>query len=284
VIEDSEMTGMGDDCVNVHGAFQKIQRIVDSRTITVRTIRRGSPISPGKSSPRGDHIDLTSSIDLSPRGDVTVVAAEQSGQDLTLHLDRDLPRDFQVGDFIYDAETKSHATVSNCRFLGNRARGVLAHSDALIERCSFSGQFEEAVLLCVEPHFLEGPTSDRVTIRDNEIAGVLRTGSSAAIRVDATVKAPNGKEQSVGKSVNRDILISGNNFHNIDGAAVGAHSTKGLTIANNRIGHTTGPAIVLRDVERVRIEKNTCSPPSIIEVEGPDRANVDMFGNVGLNL
>jgi hypothetical protein len=290
-VEDCSMTGMGDDCVNVHGKYAKISQRIDARTLVVAA-SPGSLAGPPRATPAGDGVEMLAARTLETRGEASVGAAEASGESTTLHIDRDLPPDIQAGDYVFDAETRSQASVLRCRFPGNRARGVLAHSDAVIDGCTFSGQSAEAVLLLPDSGSMEGPAAERVSVRGNEISGVLRLGGrqGGAIRIDAAPGGPGGGPGSGAASgarpssapVNHDIAVTGNRITDSGGAAVLARSCAGLTIADNHIERPAGPAIVLQGVRSVRIAGNTCAPAAPVTAGEPDRSQVTLAGNTGL--
>ena len=282
-IEDCEMGGMGDDCVNIHGKYFRIVQRLDTRTMVVAA-SSDRLAGPKHATPGGDRVEILAAGTLETRGRAVIAAAEPSGEFTTLHLAGDLGPDIQAGDYMFDAETRSRARVSRCRFPGNRARGVLAHSDAVIEGCTFSGQSAEAVLLLPDVRFMEGPAAERVQIRGNEIAGVLRLGGrqSGAVRIGATAADLAGEETRQPAPVNRDIAVIGNRIADIGGAAVLARSCTGLTIVGNRIERPAGPAIVLQDVQAVRITSNACTPVAPVAVGPRDRPAVNLEANSGL--
>lgn len=277
LVEDCAMEGMGDDGVNVHGTYLRIARLLDARTVAVTA-------PPGALAGASGPVSVVDSDTLETRGEAEVAAVEAQGGALVLHLGRDLPAGVRVGDYVLDAGAGAQARIVSCRFPGNRARGVLVHSDATVEGCTFSGQSLEAVLLLPDARFMEGPAAERVLIRDNEIAGVLRLGGRpgggprGAIRVDAV---PGGTGPAA--LVNHDIAVTGNQVADPGGAALVARCCAGLLVDGNRIERPAGPAIGLDRVKGVRILGNTCAPAAAVALApGGDRAEVTLAGNAGL--
>lgn len=68
------------------------------------------------------------------------------------------------------SERQPQLSIYNCRFLGNRARSVVAHSNVQIEGTSFSGCSISAIFLAPDAHWMEGPTAQNVTVTRNEIS------------------------------------------------------------------------------------------------------------------
>lgn len=282
VVDDCLMTAMGDDCVNVHSRFYEIAAVPDRRTVRIAA-PANTGFGPSPASPRGDRFDFTTPR-YEPAGDASVVAEEVQAGQAVLHFDRDLPAALGPGDLVLDAEALTRTRITGCRFPGNRARGVLAHSHAVIERCSFAGQSGPAVLLSVEPHFSEGPLVQDVTIRDNDIRDVSRVGNGGAVTIEALVKGDGNRPAPDDRPVQRDITIERNRFAGLHGPALAASSVRRLTIRANRIEEAVPPAMTLAFVGEVRIEGNHCAPPARVVAAESDRSGISLEGNSGLAM
>ena len=123
-IRDCAMSGMGDDCVNVHGRYFRILGKPGDRTILVR-LPPGGLAKTHHTIPSGAYLDLVSGKTLQTLERVIVVGSEQQGDVLALRLDREPPPSMGVEDLVFDASTRTQPLISNCRFPGNRARGIL---------------------------------------------------------------------------------------------------------------------------------------------------------------
>jgi hypothetical protein len=183
---------------------------------------------------------------------------------------------------VYDLTSQATLTVANCRFPGNRARGVLAHGGATIENCAFANQFEQAILLAPDMNWMEGGAADHVRIVGNTFHGAVRGQhrGQAAITVDAILPGHRPSDAIV----NHDILIQSNLIADSSGGGIAANAVEGLRIENNRIERLSGPAIVLRTVRRAQISGNTCSPAAAIVIAPESEGQVTLERNTGLNL
>ncbi len=234
----------GDDCVNAHGKYLPILHHTDARTITVATT----------DAPPSGTVDIVSARSLEPLDHDRIFGATPGppGQ-TTLHLDHDIAAPVQDGDYLSLSPAPSSLRISNCSFPGNRARGVLAHRDAVIEGCMFHGQSAEAILLLPDARFMEGPAADRVTVRGCEFTDVQRAGGTGgAIRVDVGLRGPLGSTP-----VNGRITIERNHFAAFAGPAVVARSVDQLTFVANRTQGIIGPILRLDGVAHSTVMDNT---------------------------
>jgi hypothetical protein len=280
-IRDCLLTAMGDDCINAHGNYLQIQRIMSARNIAVG-LSDYVPIPKIELIPKGDHVEFVSANTLEDMAEAAVVDA-QAGASENLKLADDLPANVHPGDYLFDTSLRPLLTVSRCNFPGNRARGVLAHSDAVIEHCHFANQTLEAVLLTTNARG-EGPAADRVSIRDNVVEDVLRSSSfSGAIRIGAFVIDGAGKSQPSKGMVNHSLEIVNNRIRSPDRMAIYASATMGLRIERNRIEGSNGqPAIFINYVKNALIKENTCDPERGLRVTNCE--SVKTQNNHGLAL
>jgi hypothetical protein len=279
VLQDCIMKGMGDDCVNIHGKYFRILRRLGTQSVLVST--GAASFGASDVSPQGDqvHIVLRS---YKTEATAKVTGHERHGDQAVLHFDRNVPPSIGSGDLIFDSAGISRATIKGCHFPGNRARGVLAHSNVSIEDCIFSGQSEQAVLVDVKPFALEGPVGAQVSIRGNKITDVHRRNPGAAIWIGAHVAGPDKSRKLDPTIVNHDIAIESNDFSDLVGPAFFGGSTTRLNIVDNRLTNVRSPSLVLERVSDVRIEGNVSSPPSAIVMR--DAEKVDVSGNKGLHI
>ncbi len=279
-IENCSMTAMGDDGVNVHGVYLRLMQRVDSRTATVA--RRGNiPFNSGDLPADGDSFSISSAATLESIGDDKEMASE-AGPTETLHFAADIPAAARPGDLLIDSSVQPKLTITACAFLGNRARGVLVHSDALVEKCIFRNQFEEAILILPDASWMEGPAGDRVTVRENVIEGTQRGGrQSGAIKIGAIVQPNSGRPIESAGIVNHDLEIAENDINNPGGTAIMAYCTDELRIVGNRISQPTGIPILLGRVNRGLVAENTCRPAGKLVLM--DCEMVVSRGNSGLD-
>ena len=147
--------------------------------------------------------------------------------------------------FAINLNAKTHLTITKCQFPGHHGRGVLAHSDATIERCTFINQSDGAVLLAPDTYWQEGPTIERVVVRDNHIENSNLLGQvPGAVWIGAFV-SPDGRwGSSVSEVVNSGVAVTGNTFviPNAPAVALRLRETK---IEGNTITKSQHTALVL---------------------------------------
>ena len=276
------LSGMGDDCVNVQGTYLRVQSIIDARTITVSR-RDSRPFSAKDLIPAKDKVDFDAATTLEPLGHA-FIAESTGGPSETLRLQNDLAAAIRPGDYLIDMDESPSLLVADCTFPGNRARGVLAHSDATIERCHFANQFEEAILLLADAWWMEGPSADRVSVKNNVIEGVERAQRpSGAIRVGAVVVDSSGSSRPSNGLVNHNVAVVGNTIRGSYSAAIHASATTRIRIEQNRIeGSDDQPAIVMDHVKDALIVGNTCRPAAALKITNSD--GIKTKSNQGLVL
>jgi hypothetical protein len=274
--------GMGDDCVNVQGTYLRVQSIIDARTITVSR-RDSRPFSTKDLIPAKDKVNFEAATTLEPLGHA-YIAESKAGPSETLRLKNNLAPAIRPGDYLIDVDESPSLVVADCTFPGNRARGVLAHSDAIVERCRFANQFEEAVLLLADAWWMEGPSADRVSVKNNVIEGVERAKrASGAIRVGAVVVDSSGSSQPSVGFVNHDVDIVENTIRGSYSAAIYATATTRIRIEQNRIeGSDDQHAIVMDHVKDALVEGNTCRPAAALKITKSE--GIKTKGNQGLVL
>jgi hypothetical protein len=278
-VRDCLLQGMGDDCVNVHGQYLRIADLPDARTAVIaRSVARNELPRPG------DTFTLSRSGTLESIGEIALAGAETGSRE-TLHFSADLPKTLRVGDLLCDAAPPASVSVSRCRCPGNRARGVLAHSDTVIENCFFANQSEQGILLTPALNILECGTADRVTVRNNEFHDTmrLRRPGQACITIDGPVDAARAERERADLA-NHGILIAGNTIAGGGGSALAANSVSGLTVDGNQIERPAGPAIVLGIVHHTLLARNRCVPTATVTVSEPSRQQVKMTDNIGLEV
>jgi hypothetical protein len=280
-IRDCSMESMGDDGVNVHGNYLRVVKRVDARTAIVAQ-PGDMPFRSAELPLRGDHVVFTSSQTLGPIGEDDLSGADP-GTNAVLHFTSDIPESVGTGDLLFDRDNNPKLTVANCRFWGNRARGVLVHRSAVIENCQFAHQFEEAILMLESTAGTEGPGADHTAVRNNEILDSDRAGyPSGAIRLGALIQEPGKPAHPSPAMVNHDVLIAGNHIVQPRSNAIQAEATDGLTIENNRIEKPAGAAVVLSNVRHAVVANNVCAPGASLRVDASSEGEVSLRDNTGL--
>ena len=113
-VRDLQFRGMGDDGINVHGRYLRLQNKIDSRTATFTQPGRQA-FSQSVLPSTGTYFSFASGGSLSPLGEARIAAAEP-GDVLTLHFDSDLGGGVEAGDLAIDQSQDPRLTVSHCQF------------------------------------------------------------------------------------------------------------------------------------------------------------------------
>jgi hypothetical protein len=255
VIEDSVMLGMGDDGVNVHGRYYAITQVIDPRTLRVDA-PRGTRFGALKTSPEGDVMEIVGH-EYNSLAQANVTGARSERVDTVLSFRQDLPLSLEVGSLVFDVETDTNTWVSNCKFPGNRGRGVLVHANSTIQKCEFHGQALSAILMDVDPFYLEGPVISDVNVINNTIDGVSRISNDGAIKIEASIKIRNQFLSIVEIEVNHDVYIGGNLLSNCLSPAITAANLYQAEIVGNRIESSYLYAVGLSICSNIKISSNS---------------------------
>jgi hypothetical protein len=280
VIEDCLMRGMADDGVNVHGKYYAIEEIIGRRALRVAA-PPGTRFGARPASPQGDVFEVASRAYAS-LGRAKVARTREASGETVLEFESDLPAGLTVGQLVRDVETNTRTRVSRSRFLGNRARGVLAHADTTIEKCEFTGQSMSAVLLSVEPHFLEGPVIRGVDIVDNDIHGVSRGETTADIAIEALTPRPGGWEPDPLR-VNSAVNVSRNAISASSTVTVSCSSAQRVTIAYNRVANEHDVQLAFTNCDDIGVVDNTFVPGAKLSLIGPPPKRLTARNNRGLS-
>ena len=174
-INDCLMAAMGDDCINVNNSYLRVAKRIDARTLSVEKYA-DQAFSRSEALTATKRVAFASGRTLAPIGEATIIGGEIARDRETLHFQSDLPPGLQPGDVLSDISACAALTVSRCRFPGNRARGILAHANTIIQDCRFENQTSNAILLGPDLTWLEGPEVAQVRITNNDMHDVQRGG------------------------------------------------------------------------------------------------------------
>ena len=283
VIENCSFALMGDDAVNVAYSFMHLDVAADRRSARCRPWQ-------DRKLPRyalpdaGERVTLIDGATLQVWSHATIAAVDDAVE-WNVRFTNALPE--SPPELLYAiGESEPHVLrVSGCSFKSNRARGILAHNDAVIENCTFADQGLEAVLLCPDLWWQEGPSVANVTLRGNSIT---RSGQSATIKGAITVTAFVGEypapHRETTAQVNHQISVISNRIFDPGSAAVYVSATTGLTVRDNVIESAEPSAITLVGVQDAIIAGNRCTPARAIELLKSEPGSISFGVNEGLSI
>jgi hypothetical protein len=284
-MKDCTFSGMGDDGINVTGLYQAVEFGGTPRRLTLSGGRYAP--TPLWAAPRArDRLLLVSALTLEPLAEVEVASIDTQGiSSWAVELTANLPN-LGIGSvFGIDLQKRVKLLISGCRFLGNRARGILAHGDAIIEKCYFEHQSESAVLLAPDMFWQEGPAVERTIVRDSNFSAVnILEHSAGVIWIGAFITTGGRQGLPSPAIVNDNVAVEDNVFTRPNAPAVAAAATKNLRIEKNRIDGAGAVAFAFENVRAVKASGNICAPEAVIVVDRFSRGALDLKGNTGLRI
>lgn len=238
IIEDCEFTLQGDDSVNIHSVWSRLDAAPDPRTLTLTSrwfwAVRFDP---------GDEIRLARRGNLEEYAAATVAAAQRDDarQSYSVTLDSDAAAAAQPGDYAANLTRASRGfLIRNNYFHDHRARGMLIQAGGgVIENNRIENVMAAGIQVTTDArNWQEGFGSRDLVIRNNVLRGVNyamwergQTGRHmAALNVVVDTETGLGDYP-----VHRDILIEGNTIEDTSGLAVLITSASGVTLKDNRI-------------------------------------------------
>ncbi len=235
---------MGDDCINIHGAYHLITRCEGAK---LRVLAKGHMnIQPGDPVELvlydGQRLPDAKVLSVQPAGAILdderaflsrqdMEADLKSGRILrdpyTITLDREVT--MMAGSVICAANRVGNGfTVKGCDFGFNRSRGILIKaSHGAVTGNHMEGCKMSAILVTPEWWWMEAGSSSDVVISGNTIRGC----DGVAICVDA--RGGNGGIAPVG--AHRNITITGNTVDDCTMPGILVTSTEGLHLENNTL-------------------------------------------------
>jgi len=255
--------GMGDDAVNASTSYWRVLRRISPASLEVAA-RGGSTIGPCQLPRFRDQLRFVDPKTFAPLCDAMVESATANRPNAILNLAQPSPAPIPLGSLVCNRSAVAQLTISNCHFLGNRARGVVAHSNARIEDNSFSGCSLAAILLAPDAHWMEGPAVHHIKVARNRIAdcGYGRPNDRrGAVCVD-TAHAPHAQVLAAPR-VNEDIQISDNIFGSLPVPRIFCSASTGVSILRNTVresrasnANPSDDAIVMVNVGQAVIRDN----------------------------
>ena len=250
---------MGDDAINVHGTYGRLNGVIDTNTFQYVTGRRDVDW-PAPAAKAGDFVSIHHPSNPFGKPLVQgVVLSSQSGSDdksLQITLDSPVREDLPKDSVVWNQSTSPSLVVTKCKFLNNRARGILIQSsNARIEDNWFQGMTGPAIkATCDVGQWWESGPSTNIVIRNNYISDCNDGPGSAEGAITINADAPGLKPIA---GVHRNIEISENRIRDVGGMGIFVSSAANVRIFQNRLSTATPPFILTKDSTDVVILDNT---------------------------
>ena len=258
-IQSSVFERMGDDAINVHGTYARLTEVISTNTIQYVTGRRDVDW-PAPAAKTGDVVSIHHPTNPFGKPLVQgVVLSSQSGSEdksLQITLDSPVSEDLPKDSVVWNQSTSPSLVVTKCKFLNNRARGILIQSsNARIEDNWFQGMTGPAIkVTCDVGRWWESGPTTNIVIRNNFISDCNDGPGSAQGAITVNADAPGLKPIA---GVHRNIEISGNRIRNVGGLGIFVSAAANVRIFQNRLSTTTPPLILVQDSTGVVIQENT---------------------------
>lgn len=239
-VENCEHTGHGDDFINVHGMYVKIEKILDEHTFqTGYSERQNMTID------KGDELWFIKSDKLE-RNEVNRIKSIEkrttdNGQSYRIvTLEKAMSRDVKAGDFVENKSYVADFTIRNCRILKkHRARGILVTTPGkvLIENNYFRTAGAAILIEGDTNYWYESGGCENVQIRNNIFEDCFTSGpewGEAVITVTPSCKPVSDTNYCY----HRNISIEHNIFKHYDYGLIYARSVKNLHFKDNIVQRT----------------------------------------------
>ena len=290
-ITNCRFRAMGDDAINSHSVYWKVNRRVDARTIEVGR-RNAEPFEPSLLPHRKDRILVLNVEDCHPIGELSIKSAAVNGPWARLTFAQSLPTEAIVGTLVCNLSNSARTLVENCNFLGNRARAILAHRNVEITGNNISNCSLAGILLTSDPDWMEGPPVQNVRIANNRFSNCYYSWPDSRRGVVTLDLYEDKKLQLVPKTrISQDVQIMNNVFEDTGGAAVYCSATSKLKISDNQLGQTwignqvsgDPDAIILVNCADSEVSRNISLSPQ--NVRGRSCSpTIKFLGNKGLRF
>jgi hypothetical protein len=271
--------GMGDDAINVFASYWKVEECsAGSYHVSARS---RSPIGEWQLPRAGDTLQFVDAATLVPLQQATSTRASLDGARALLTACHPAGG-VRSGALVCNLASAPKVEVVDSHFLGNRARGVVAHSDLRIENNAFSGCSMPAILLAPDARWMEGPAVKNVIIRRNHFTncGYAHPGeSTGVITIGTSHDVRSGPVQE--QRVNSDITVTDNTFNPSPVAAIYCAAASNISLLNNVVSTPAGvsgvASMVLVNTSSIHLRGNIGSSAADIVLD--HCSNVDAGAN-----
>ncbi len=275
LIEHCYFEGMADDAVNI---YCPPNVLVEVREPTQWLVSPQCIVLPG------DRLQVLDPKTGRVRGEVKAVKVAVEGRRFLLTLEKPLAgavagQDHRDADTLYNLDACGAGfRIRNNQMNGNRRYGCLLRAGAgSVENNTFSDTTGAGVVLTNEPDWPEGPMPWGITIRGNRfVRGGTCLGYADSPRGAAMVVRAMRLENGLAEvPAIHDVVIEGNEFEDLQGAAVFLGGVSGVVLRDNRMRESTGAelrrstAAIVIERSRARYLRTTTWPTRVPESTPP---------------
>ena len=290
-LEECVLEHMLDDGINVHGAYIKIEDILDDNRLLCE-ISHFQQWGIVFAEP-GDKVMLTSRTTILPIKEATVTDVHVLNERRLIVTVDHVPDDLPAGPLSLENLTwYPDVVMRNNIIRDNRARSALitTKGKVLIENNLFSSQMHGILIEGDNNKWYESGAVEDVTIRNNVFENIGYGGNERYPLYAAPLLTP---DQHFGEGrYHRNVNFTGNTLRSFNGHLVFAESVEGLNFSDNTIelseDYPVGshlPAIDLRYCKDVTIKNNRVSgfDADLKVMVSSDSEGVSVKGNTGLS-
>ena len=225
-ISDCDISGMGDDCINVHDGLGYVSAVNgNTLTLIASAMRLEAGDTLAFKNDKFENTDLTAKI-------VSVKALEGITKEVVVE---GMPETLSVGWTAYNTECNSgNYVIRNNYFHENRARGLLLQSsNGLCENNRFYKTMAQAikVVMDIEPTlWQEGTGVDNLIIRNNTFEKCNYSDWGSVIEIGTNIAG-----KSAETAVFTNIEISSNSFKDIPSTLMRINNINRLVLSENTV-------------------------------------------------
>ena len=225
-ISDCDISGMGDDCINVHDGLGYVSAVNgNTLTLIASAMRLEAGDTLGFKNEKFENTGLTAKI-------VSVKTLEGITQEVVVE---NLPERVTAGWTAFNTEcNSSNYVISNNYFHENRARGLLLQSsNGLCENNRFYKTMAQAikVVMDIEPTlWQEGTGVDNLIIRTNTFEKCNYSDWGSVIEIGTNIAG-----KSAETAVFTNIEISSNSFKDIPSTLMRINNINRLVLSENTV-------------------------------------------------
>lgn len=263
IIENCLFENMLDDGTNIHGTFVTMDEIVDAYTVRAK-LGHGQQFGYNFAAAE-DTIAFVNHETLFPIASAVVKSVLPiNEQTFELSFKEKIPDGVEVSDGIDNISWYPSLTIFRNNIVrNNRARSVLVSvkNKVIIENNTFSSMMTGILLEGDLTHWYESGAVNDLTIRHNTFLDcVYGGGKGSAIWIN-----PQMKKVVEGHPLEKNIVITGNEFRTFDNSILQANNVEGLIFSDNRIVETKtypklwpqNPVIDIKNCPRAVVQGNT---------------------------